>query len=175
MEVFNEDRIINPHLTHIFAVPRLMTHLWRKRLFKNADLQFYVSAGAPFWPRSMHEPLTIVVILPLAHVKNYRGPWIAKLTPETRQLGEYLDAQFKNPSEYGRTECHDMESSVFDVWEDEHQWSRNLLSQFLHQQVNFQPVSSGLLRGMLPSLRGLPVSNSENPRRGGGGRKRLRD
>lgn len=175
MEVFTEDRIINPHLTHIFAVPRLMTHLWRKRLFRNADLKFYVSPGAPFWPQSMHEPLTIVVILPLAHVENYRGPWIAKLTPQAKQLGEELDAQFKDPCKYGRTKSYDLDSSVFNVWEDEQRWSRDLLSQFLHQQVKFPPVSSGLLRGLLPSLRGLPLPDSENSGGGGGGRKWLRD
>ena len=175
MEVFTEDRIINPHLTHIFAVPRLMTHLWRKRLFRNADLHFYVYAGAPFWPLSMHEPLTVVVILPLAHVQNYRGPWSAKYTPQAEQLGKKLSAQFQDPKEYGRTKCHDLESSVSSMWEDEHQWSRNLLSQFLHEQVKFPPVSSGLLRGLLPSLRGLSISDSEDIGGGGGGRKRIRD
>ncbi|KAL7490524.1 hypothetical protein ACHAWT_000141, partial [Skeletonema menzelii] len=29
MELFAEDHLVNPHLAHVFIVPRLMTHLWR--------------------------------------------------------------------------------------------------------------------------------------------------
>ena len=45
MEMYNEDRIAHPWNTHIFAVPRLMTHLWRKSLFKDADLNFTVTTA----------------------------------------------------------------------------------------------------------------------------------
>ena len=58
MEQFAEDHLVNPHLAHVFVIPRLMTHLWRKHLFKDADLKFYVHAGAPFWPRSGPAPCT---------------------------------------------------------------------------------------------------------------------
>ena len=34
MEMYNEDRIAHPWNTHIFAVLRLMTHLWRKSCLK---------------------------------------------------------------------------------------------------------------------------------------------
>eukprot|EP00986_Skeletonema_menzelii_P007431 scaffold2926_cov176-Skeletonema_menzelii.AAC.1 len=68
MELFAEDHLVNPHLAHVFIVPRLMTHLWRRQLFRDADVHFYVYAGAPFWPRSMHEPLTVAIVFPLAHV-----------------------------------------------------------------------------------------------------------
>ncbi|KAL7531665.1 hypothetical protein ACHAXR_004164 [Thalassiosira sp. AJA248-18] len=45
MELFNEDRITHPWNPHVFVVPRLMTHLWRKNLFKDADLSFTVTGG----------------------------------------------------------------------------------------------------------------------------------
>ena len=48
MELFAEDHLVNPHLAHVFVVPRLMTHLWRRHMLRDADLHFYVQAGAPF-------------------------------------------------------------------------------------------------------------------------------
>ena len=30
IEVFNEDRMAHPKHAHVFVVPRLMTHLWRR-------------------------------------------------------------------------------------------------------------------------------------------------
>ena len=45
LEVFNEDRIAHPWNLHIFVVPRLMTHLWRKNLTKGADVVFEVQVG----------------------------------------------------------------------------------------------------------------------------------
>ena len=36
MELFNEDRIAHSQNPHVFVVPRLMTHLWRKKLGKDA-------------------------------------------------------------------------------------------------------------------------------------------
>lgn len=52
MEIFNEDRVAHPTRAHVFAVPRLMTHLWRKRLGKDADLMWTVPTGDHFWEKS---------------------------------------------------------------------------------------------------------------------------
>ena len=174
IEIFNEDRLVYPHLTHVFAIPRLMTHLWRKQLFKDADLRFYVRPGAPFWPRSMHEPLTIVVVFPIAHVHNYRGPWTVKQLPGSKEFGERLDSEFGDPRQVGREEFLDLGSPMPSLWEDEHRWTRDLLFEFLRQQRSFPPVQSGLLRCLLPALRGGSVPNSKivGRRRG---RQRVRD
>jgi hypothetical protein len=174
VEVFNEDRIVNPHLAHVFAIPRLMTHLWRKQLFKDADLRFYVKAGAPFWPSSMHEPLTIIVVLPLAHVENYRGPWVVKHTPQAGDFGQRMDAEFGRPREHGRREFFDLEEPMPSMWEDEFRWSRDLLFEFLQAQSSFPPVQSGLLRGVLSTLRGRSIPGAKGDG-GRGGRKRVRD
>eukprot|EP00956_Cyclotella_meneghiniana_P043382 scaffold267197_cov149-Cyclotella_meneghiniana.AAC.1 len=37
IEMFNDDRLERPQYPHVFVVPRLMTHLWRKQLSKDAD------------------------------------------------------------------------------------------------------------------------------------------
>ncbi len=169
MELFAEDHLVNPHLAHVFVVPRLMTHLWRKHLFKDADLNFYVQAGAPFWPRSMHEPLTVVLVFPLAHVQNYRGPWTIKGKLSTEAFAKQLDVEYKRLSSCGRKEFLDLEEPMPNLREDAHRWTWNLLRQFLHEQRNFPPVRSGILRGVLPGLRGGAISNPED-----GGRRRRR-
>ncbi len=174
VELFNEDRMVNPHLSHVFVIPRLMTHLWRKQLFKDADVNFYVKAGAPFWPSDMHEPLTIVIVLPLAYVPNYRGPWITKLTPTARDACERLGAEFGNAEENGRKKFINVGEPMPSLWEDDYRWTRDLLFQFLQEQSSFPPVQGGLVRGLLPTLRGRSLSGSKNNGRRRG-RKRLRD
>ena len=168
LELFTEDRHMNPHLTHVFVVPRLMTHLWRKQLFKDADLKFYVKAGAPFWPCSMHEPLTVVVVLPLAYTPSYRGPWSVKQTPDSESAGNFLDALYGDYEADGREKCYDLESPMPPLWEDEQRWTRDFLFQFLREKSQFPPVQSGLLRSLLPSLRGRPLPDPDES--GGRGR-----
>ncbi|KAL7527171.1 hypothetical protein ACHAXR_001836 [Thalassiosira sp. AJA248-18] len=64
MEIFNEDWIAHPWNPHVFVVPRLMTHLWRKSLGKDADVIFNVKVGNHFWGSSQHEPLIVAIVLP---------------------------------------------------------------------------------------------------------------
>ena len=45
LEVFNEDIITHPWNPHVFVVPRLMTHMWRKSPSKDADVMFTVQVG----------------------------------------------------------------------------------------------------------------------------------
>lgn len=175
VELFNEDRIVNPHLTHVFVVPRLMTHIWRKQLMKDADLTFYVRAGAPFWPCSQHEPLTVLIVLPLAFVSEYRGPWCVKETPDSESFSEQLGAVFSKYDKNGRVKFYDMGRPMPSLRSDEYKWTRALLQQFLDQKRDFPPVQSGILRSLLPTLRGRPISHPTNDGGGRRRRKRLRD
>ena len=43
--LFNRFFLAHPHIPHVFAIPRLMTHLWRRQLSKNADLLFTINLG----------------------------------------------------------------------------------------------------------------------------------
>ena len=52
MEVFNEDRMAHPKQAHMFVVPRLMTHLWRKPLGKDADVLVTITDEDHFWDKS---------------------------------------------------------------------------------------------------------------------------
>ena len=57
-ELHTEDRPIiwtpppaaHPHTPHVFAIPCLMTHLWRSQLSKGADVLFTIDVGPSFWP-----------------------------------------------------------------------------------------------------------------------------
>lgn len=175
MELFADDHLVNPHLAHVFVVPRLMTHLWRKHLFKDSDLSFYVHRGAPFWPLNMHEPLTVVIILPLGHTPHHRGPWTVRGRAETGAFARRLETEFQRPGRNGRREFLDLEEAMPCLQEETYQWTWAVLREFLYEQRNFPPVQSGVLRGVLPGLRGLSLSSPDDTRRRGRrGRKRVR-
>ena len=80
-ELYNENRLEHPHTPHVFAIPRLRTHLWRKQLSKDTDVLFTVNVGSSFWTCSMHEPLIVLIFFPLSHVKNYIGTWVLQGSP----------------------------------------------------------------------------------------------
>ena len=43
VEVFNEYRLTHPHITHVIAIPCLMTHMWIRQLSKNAYVLFTIN------------------------------------------------------------------------------------------------------------------------------------
>ena len=106
LEMFNNDRMANSHLPHVFAVPRLMTHLWRKQLVKDTDLVFTVPCDTSFWPMDMHAPLIIIVTLPIAFVRSYHGPRVAKGT----------DSVVRAEGQFTRGQLHELEGYVPGVW-----------------------------------------------------------
>ena len=72
--------------THVFIVPRLMTPLWRRHLFKAADLVVVLPPGHVAWPAEMLEPLTIAFCFPyLSH-----SPWQLKRSQVLLGLGRSL-------------------------------------------------------------------------------------
>ena len=117
--VFNEDRIAHPWNPHVFVVPRLVTHLWRKNLRKDADVLFTVQVGDHFWGPSQHEPLTIALVFPIVHVAGYRGPRLAVGTPEVGSLVQELNCGFK----YSRNRRHAglpaLDGALFSLWKDD--------------------------------------------------------
>ena len=59
IEVFNEDRMARPKLAHVFVVPRLMAHLWRKYLGEDTYALMTITARDHFWDKSQHEPVIL--------------------------------------------------------------------------------------------------------------------
>jgi hypothetical protein len=75
------------HLNHIFIVPRLATHLWRKKLYKTSDIVFKQTPGSrPFWPSHEHEPLLIGLTLHF----SLCFPWQLRQSPPILALGQKL-------------------------------------------------------------------------------------
>jgi len=92
VEQLSFSRMKRPHLAHVFVVPRLMTHLWRKQLFKLADLVFTlpVAFQPAVWPHDMFEPLIVGILLPfLPH-----SPWSRRHTPSVLEVGRSLSGVF---------------------------------------------------------------------------------
>jgi hypothetical protein len=93
------------HLNHIFICPRLCTHLWRKKLYKVADLVLEVSAGSrPFWPASMHEPLVIGLTLQF----SLHLPWQLRNSPAVLDLGRAVHEVWSDVSGDERRLLHQL-------------------------------------------------------------------
>ena len=174
MELFNDDRVAHPWQPHVFAVPRLMTHLWRKQLSKDADLMFTVAVGDEhFWTKSQHEPLIIAVVLPLSHCEDYRGPWVARGTAESARAQQELESGFKLGTKRDTGGPFVVEGVLREVWKKPAIRSGVVLRKFLAWARTFPPVRNSLLREVLHgrSRRPLPKAAGDGPRpRGQGGR-----
>jgi hypothetical protein len=173
LEVFNDDRLTRPHLPHVFVLPRLMTHLWRKHLSKDADLIFTVPCGPEFWPKAMHEPLVILIVLPLHHVDRYQGPWLVKGTEAAVRAENVLNQGFKvwNNPHYEPGKFPLVDGEVPGLWNSQEEWSRAVLFEFLDAQREFPPVQECLVRGLLQGSPQRPLPGSASVRR----RRRNRD
>jgi len=146
VELFNDDRLAHPEILHVFCVPRMMTHMWRKALSKDADLTFKVEAGASCWPKGMLEPLIVLVVLPLHFVPHYRGPWVMRGGECAVGCKTALDSAFRAPARDGPEELHDVGSPVRGVPGAGEGLSRDLLQKFLEEAQAFPSVSGHLVR-----------------------------
>jgi len=151
IECFNEDRIAHPWNAHVFAIPRLMTHLWQKNLNKDADILFPVEAGPQpghFWATNQHEPLIVAFVFPFAYVDGYRGPWVAKGLDDVRNFGEELRQGFLFASGKARKpgQLSLMDSELRRVWETPVRRSRTVLQELLGWARRFPPVRKCMVR-----------------------------
>ena len=99
----------------MFDISRLITHLWRKQLSKEEDVLFTVNVGLSFPSCSMHESLIVLIVLPLAHVSKYRGPWVLWGSSRSLEVKDHLGAGFKYPELHGCGKFHDLEGPVHGV------------------------------------------------------------
>jgi hypothetical protein len=164
LELLCEDRLAHPQWPHVFVVPRLMTHMWRKDLMKNADLLLTVPAQVPFWTAGQFEPLIVAIVLPLMHVPSYTGPWLVWGTNEGERAEQALRRGFKGKGEtHDAGELHELDGNMCEVWEDAESGSRLVLQQFLAWASNFPPVQKCLVRGVLSrgKRRSLPEAGRQ--------------
>ena len=115
MEALNGYRLSHPYTPHVFAIPSLITHMWRSQLSKEVDVLFTINVGPSFWTCSIHEPLIMLIVLPLDHVSNYRGPWVILKSSTALEVHEHLGDRFKQPELHGCGKFNDLEGPVHGV------------------------------------------------------------
>ncbi len=147
LELFCKDQMAHPHWPHVFVVPWLMTHLWRKKLGKDADVLFTVPAGVSYWTASQFKPLIVALVFPLAHMPRYAGPWVVKGTAEGELYKCTLTDGFKGNL---TGKLHELDGSVQCVLEDAMSGSRVVLQQLLAWVGGLPPVQKCLVWRMLP-------------------------
>ena len=165
VELFNDDRLAHPKIPHVFCVPRLMTHLWRKALEKDADLVFRVDAGAPFWPKSMHEPLNILVVLPLSFTPNYRGPWVMRGSDRSNDYRAALDTHYRRARGDETGKLHVMEGPLPDLRGGTATEPRDILRKFLAEAGSVQAMPVRLPRGVLQTAPERQIPRAKRTRR----------
>ena len=84
-------RIKRQSSIHVFVVPKLFFSLWRRQLYKEADLILFLPPQFSFWPCCMHEPLIIAFCFPFLR----HEPWTVRKTPKLLSLGRELQAMWK--------------------------------------------------------------------------------
>ena len=98
LEELRKARIKRQNSTHIFIVPKLLTPLWRKQLYKAADMMMEITPTCPFWPAAMHEPVFIAVLFPFCRFE----PWSLRGTPKVLRTQRTLQNMWKvNPLDTG--------------------------------------------------------------------------
>lgn len=95
MEELRKSRHKSAESTHLVVIPRLFSVEWRKSLYKAADVVLHLPAGHPAWPESMHEPLTIGILLPYL---NHR-PWELRRSPIILELAHTLQKVWQSGGE----------------------------------------------------------------------------
>ena len=126
---------------HLFIVPRLMQPLWRKQLYKAADIILTLKPGHPAWPMEMYEPLTLAFIFPFVRFK----PWQLRGSPQLMALGRQLS----------------------EVWNDNKGRERPLLQELWSYQKRLESLPQKLACKLLQSEQISRSSNSKTRKRRG--------
>lgn len=149
LEMLAEARHKRPYSAHVVVVPRLMTHLWRKQLGKDADLMVTAPVGLPFWESNQHEPLILAILLPVVRRKDWKGPWVFRGSLHSGDAARRLDTGWKlavGREPAGRDE---LEGELREVRETPAAWSGSVLRKFLGAARSVPSLPEGVVRRML--------------------------
>ena len=83
---------------HLMVVPRLMTPLWLKPLYKVADIVFNIAPVHSYWSAYRHEPLIIAFCFPFLSFRPYQ----LRGTPKMFGMARELSKVYKTPAVAGR-------------------------------------------------------------------------
>ncbi len=152
LEQFAEARHKRPQVTHVFAVPCLMTGEWRKRLMKDMDVYFTVASFTPFWASHQFEPLFVGISLPLIQRRDWRGPWRVRGSilagSLVRGVAECYGSRARaieagGPDAVGSELC---ESQLLEAAEER---GRDLLREFCVRARHLPTLPAGVVRELL--------------------------
>ena len=76
---------------HVFVIPRLFFALFRRQLYKEADLILFLPVGFECWPVEMHEPLILAFSFPYAR----HPPWRVQRTPKMLAVAREMRQMWK--------------------------------------------------------------------------------
>ena len=82
LEELRKARIKRQDSLHVVAIPRLMTPVWLKQLFKTADVIVQIKPKHEFWSPNQFEPLTLAICFP--YLSHY--PWQIRGTPKMHRM-----------------------------------------------------------------------------------------
>ena len=112
VELFNEDHLAYPHIPQVFAIPKFDETPVDKAIIQGRGCFSTINVGPSFWPCSIYKPIILFFVLSLAHVKNFRGPWVQRWSTPDLELHNQLEYISKNPELYGCRKIHDLEGPV---------------------------------------------------------------
>ena len=123
LEEIRKARIKRQDCTHVVLIPRLMTPLWLKQLYKAADLIFQLKPDFPHWSKQEFEPLIVAIILPFLPFH----PWQYRSTPKMFSMARQMRKM---------SQAEGMDGG-------------NILREFLLQTKKFPKMSPDVVRRML--------------------------
>jgi hypothetical protein len=149
LECLAEARHKRPHVAHVVVAPRLMTHMWRKQIGKDADLLFTVPVGVPFWEKHQHEPLIVCLLLPVVKRRNWRGPWIVRGSSFASTAEDELRRTFELSVGKKPKQRDELGGELRPVLENPPERSGDILRKFLNAARRIHSLPKGVVRTML--------------------------
>lgn len=92
LEQLRISRLKRQQSRHIFVVPTLFCHLWRKQLGKACDVVLSITPDFDFWPEGNFETLTIGICFPFLSF----CPWQLHRTPKMFAVARQVRQMCKN-------------------------------------------------------------------------------
>ena len=137
--------------------------VWYKREGENnKDIERFVHR---FWPKSMHEPLNILVVLPLSFIPNYRGPWVMRGSDRSNDYRAALDTHYRRARGDETGKLHVMEGPLPDLRGGTATEPRDILRKFLAEAGSVQAMPVRLPRGVLQTAPERQISRAKRTRR----------
>ena len=93
LEELRKARLKRRNSTHVLLIPKLVTTLWLRQLYKAADVVLTIPPNFDFWPSNMHEPLYLAFVFPYS--RHY--PWQLRSTPKLIATQRSLHRMLRAP------------------------------------------------------------------------------